>query len=115
MGRFRHYITLSLALVFMLSGMANGYARAMAAGSHSIEICAELGNDNVTLGLNGEKLPTLHDCVSCCIAVGLLQGAALDAARASLADLAAWRGFELALNAGDANFSSWPRGPPIKV
>jgi len=115
MDRFRQYITLGLALVFMLSGMANGYARAMTAGSHSIEICSELGNDNVTLGLNGEKLPVLHDCTSCCIAVGLLQEAAPHAARASLADLAAWRGFELALNVGDASFSSWPRGPPMKV
>jgi len=115
MDRFRQYITLSLALVFMLSGMANGYARAMMAGSHSIEISAELGNDNVTLGLNGEKLPKLHDCTSCCIAVGMLQEAAPHAARAGFADLAAWRGFEPALNVGNATFSSWPRGPPIKV
>ncbi len=115
MDRFRQIITLGLALVFMLSGMANGYARAMTTGSHSIEICAELGNDSVTLGLNGEKLPTLHDCTSCCIAVGLLQEATPHVVPASLADLAAWRGFELALNAGDAVFSSWPRGPPIKV
>lgn len=115
MDRFRQYFTLGIALVFMFTGMANGYARAMMVGAHSIEICAELGNDNVTLGLNGEKLPKLHDCTSCCIAVGLLQEAAPHVVRTSLADLAAWRGFELALNAGDAMFSSWPRGPPIRV
>jgi len=115
MNRIRTYITLGFALVFMLSGMANGYARAMMTGAHSIEICAELGNDSVTLGLNGEKLPKLHDCTSCCIAVGLLQEDMPLASRSGLADMALWRGFEQALNAGDAIFSTWPRGPPVKV
>jgi len=115
MDRFRQIITLGLALVFMLSGMTNGYARAMTTGAHSIEICTGLGNNHVTLGLNGEKLPELHDCTSCCIAVGLLQDAVPHAARSGSADLTAWRGFELALNAGDANFSNWPRGPPIRA
>ncbi len=115
MDRIRQYITLGLALVLMLSGMANGYARAMTAGAHSIEICSAHGADNVTLGLNGEKLPVLHDCANCCIAVGLLQENMPHATRSGLADLAVWRGFELALNAGDAIFSTWPRGPPIRV
>ncbi len=114
MSLIRRYITLSFAVVFMLSGTANAYARAMMAGAHSIEICAEMGYDSVTLGTNGEKLPKLHDCASCCIAVGVLQDAPPHVARSSMADLAAWRGFELALNPNDAIFSIWPRGPPIK-
>lgn len=115
MRLFRRYITLGFALVFMLSGMANAYARATMIGANSIEICAELGYDSVTLGFNGEKLPKLHDCQSCCIAVGVLQDAAPHVARSSSADMAAWRGFEQALNPGNAIFSTWPRGPPIKV
>lgn len=115
MSFLRRYITLGFALVFMVSGVANAYARAMMAGSHSIEICSEMGNNSVTLGVNGEKLPTLHDCSSCCIAVGMLQDVAPHVARSSLADMAAWRGFELALNTGDAIFSTWPRGPPIRA
>lgn len=115
MVRFQRYITLSFALIFVLSGTANSYAQTMMAGAHRIEICAGHGSDSVMLGVNGEKLPALHDCQSCCIAVGLLQGAAPHAARASVADLTAWRGFELALNAGDAIFSTWPRGPPTRV
>lgn len=111
----RQYITLSFALVFLLSGMVNAYARATMAGAQHVEICAELGYSSVTLGMNGEKLPKLHDCSSCCIAVGVLQEAPLHVARSSAADLAAWRGFELALNPGDAIFSTWPRGPPIRV
>ncbi|MBL1436758.1 MAG: hypothetical protein COB08_011255 [Rhodobacteraceae bacterium] len=115
MVRIQRYITLGFALIFVLSGIANGYAQSMMAGAHRIEICAELGYDSVTLGVSGEKLPALHDCQSCCIAVGVLQTAASHAVRASLADLAAWRGFELALNSGDAIFSTWPRGPPVRV
>ena len=115
MDHIRSYITLSLALILMLSGMANGYARAMTLGAHSIEICSELGNENVTLGLNGEKLPAIHDCTSCCLAVGLLQADMPYAARRGLANLAAWRSHEHALTAGDAHFSTWPRGPPIKA
>jgi len=115
MNRIVRYITLGFALVFMLSGMANAYARAMMAGAQSIEICAELGYDSVTVGANGEKLPKLHDCSSCCIAVGVLQDAAPHVMRSGMAYLAAWRGFEQALNPGDAIFSIWPRGPPIKI
>ncbi len=115
MGRIRRYITLGFALVFMLSGMGNAYARAMMAGAQSIEICAELGYDRITLGVNGEKLPKLHDCASCCIAVGVLQDAPPHMARSGAADLAPWRGFEPTLNPGDAAFSIWPRGPPIRV
>ncbi len=115
MSLVRRYITLSFALVFLLSGMANAYARATMAGAQHIEICAELGYSSVTLGLNGEKLPKLHDCSACCIAVGVLQDAPPHLARSSTADLAAWRGFELALNTGDAIFSIWPRGPPVRV
>ncbi len=114
MSLLRRYITLGFALVFMLSGVSNAYARAMMTGASSIEICAEMGYNSVTLGVNGEKLPALHDCSSCCIAVGVLQDAPPHVARSSTADLAAWRGFELALNPGDAIFSTWPRGPPIK-
>ena len=115
MRLFRHYITLGFALVFLLSGMANAYARAMMAGAQHIEICAELGYRSVTLGANGEKLPKLHDCSVCCIAVGVLQDASPYVARSSGADLAVWRGCEQALNPGDAIFSIWPRGPPVKV
>ena len=115
MTRIGRYITLGFALVFLLSGMANAYGRAMMAGAHSIQICAELGYDSVTLGANGEKLPKLHDCSACCIAVGVLQDAPPHVARSSAADLAAWRGFEPALNPGDAIFSIWPRGPPVRV
>ena len=115
MEHIRRYITLSFALVFMLSGMANAYASAMMAGSHSIEICSGLAINSVVVGANGEKLPELHDCASCCIAVGLLQDNMPNAACNSVAELTAWRGFELALNAGDAIFSHWPRGPPIEV
>ncbi len=115
MSLTRRYITLGFALVFLLSGVVNAYARAMMAGSHSIEICTELGYNSVTLGANGEKLPKLHDCSSCCIAVGVLQDAPPQLARSSMADLAALRGFEQALNLGDAVFSIWPRGPPVRV
>ena len=115
MSLIRRYITLGFALVFLFSGVANAYARAMMAGSQNVEICAEMGYDSVTLGVNGEKLPKLHDCSSCCIAVGVLQDAPPHVARSSMADLAAWRGFELALNPGDAIFSIWPRGPPVRV
>ena len=114
MMRMCRYIPLGFALVFLLSGMANAYARAMMAGAQHIEICAELGYSSVTLGVNGEKLPKLHDCSACCIAVGVLQDAPPHVVRSSMADLAAWRGYELALNPGDAIFSIWPRGPPIK-
>ena len=115
MDRFRRYIVTGFALVFMLSGMANAYASAMMAGAHSIEICAGQSTDRVLLGANGEKLPEVHDCDICCIAVGLLQHPAPYFAHSGLANLAAWRGFEQALNAGETSFSSWPRGPPIKV
>ncbi len=115
MIRIRQYITVGFALVFLFSGMSNAYARAMMAGAQHIEICAELGYSSVTLGVNGEKLPKLHDCSACCIAVGVLQDAPPHVARRSAADLAAWRGFELALNPGDAIFSIWPRGPPVRV
>jgi len=115
MVNLRRYIVLSLALVFMLSGMANAYARAMMAGAHSIEICAELGNDNITLGINGEKLPTLPDCARCCIAVAVLQDAAPFAVREGRANITAWRGYEPVLNPGNASFSLWPRGPPVKA
>jgi len=115
MSLARRYITLGFALVFLLSGVANAYARAMMAGSHNIQICAELGYDSITLGANGEKLPKLHDCSSCCIAVGVLQDATPHLARTSMANMAAWRGFEQALNLGDAVFSIWPRGPPIRA
>lgn len=115
MSHVRRIITLFFAMVFLLSGMANANARARMAGARSIEICAELGYTNVILGVNGEKLPNLHDCSSCCIAVGMLQGAAPYVARRSMADMATWRGFDLALNHGDDVFSIWPRGPPIKL
>jgi hypothetical protein len=115
MSLFRRYITLGFALVFMLSGTANAYTRATMAGARNIQICAELGYDSILLGANGEKLPKLHDCSACCIAVGVLQDAPPHVARSSAADLAAWRGFELALNPGDAIFSIWPRGPPIEA
>lgn len=115
MSFLRYYLLLSIALLFALSGAANAYARAMMAGSHSIEICAEMGYDSVILGANGEKLPKLHDCARCCLAVAVLQDAVSPPSRASAADLAAWRGFVLALNPGDAIFSIWPRGPPVKV
>jgi len=115
MSFVRRNITLAFALVFLLSGMVNAYARAMMAGAQHVEICAELGYSSVTLGMNGEKLPKLHDCSSCCIAVGVLQDAPPHIAGSSAAELAAWRGFEPALNPGNAIFSIWPRGPPVRV
>lgn len=114
MSLFRRYITLGFALVFVLSGMANAHARVMMAGAHSIEICAGFDFETITLGINGEKLPELHECDICCIAVGMLQDATSASAHSGMANLAAWRGFELALNAGDAVFSIWPRGPPVR-
>ena len=115
MKGLRQILVVSFALLFVFAGTANAYARAFMAGAHSIEICAELGNTSVTLGANGEKLPVLHDCASCCIAVAVLHDAVLQPSPASAADLAAWRGFELALNPGDAIFSIWPRGPPVRA
>lgn len=115
MSYLRPYLLLCTAVLFTFSGMANAYSRAIMTGSHSIEICAEMGYDRITLGADGEKLPTLHDCSICCIAVAVLQDAAFQPKRVAEADLAVWRGFELALNSGDAIFSIWPRGPPLKV
>jgi hypothetical protein len=115
MDRLRQYIVLGFALVFMASGLSNAYARAMMAGAHDVSICAGAGTHSVTLGANGEKLPKLHDCSSCCIAVAVLQDALPFVARIGQAGLAPWRGFEQALNPGDAIFSIWPRGPPVKV
>ena len=115
MDRIRRYITLGFALILMLSGMANGYANAMMAGSHSIEICSGQNVASVLLGANGEKLPELHECADCCIAVVVLQNAAPHCAHSGAVDLAVWRGVDHALTSGDALFSTWPRGPPIRV
>lgn len=108
------YIALGFALVFMLSGAVNGYAHGMMAGAHNVQICAELGYNSITLGANGEKLPKLHDCSSCCVAVGLLHDAPPPLRRSQLAQLLLlWR-FEPSLGAGVARISLWPRGPPFK-
>jgi len=113
MRNWHRHITLAFGFVFMLSGMANAYARAYMTGAHSIEICSELGNAEVTLGINGEALPELHNCDACCIAVGILSEAPFYIARENTADLADLTGFELALNPALVSLSMWPRGPPV--
>ena len=113
MRNWRRHIILAFGLVFVLSGMANAYARAYMTGAHSIEICAALGNTEVTLGANGEPLPELHNCESCCIAVGVLSAPPAYIARENRADLADLTGFELALNPAFPTLSMWPRGPPV--
>lgn len=115
MKRIRQYITVGFALVFLFSGMAGGYTRAMMAGARSVEVCAALGHTRIQLGANGEKLPSLHDCACCFVAVAVVRGFALHVGRSSFAELAAWHRAERALHAGDMFPSFRPRGPPVRV
>ena len=113
MRNWRRHIILAFGLIFLFSGMANAYAKAYMAGAHSIEICAELGNTEVTLGANGEALPEHHICDICCIAVGVLSEAPAHVALENKADMATLSGFELRLNPGLEILSMGARGPPV--
>ena len=109
------HIVLAFGLVFVLSGAANAYAKAYMAGAHSIEICAELGNNEVTLGANGEALPKLHICELCCIAVAILNQKTPYVSRIKPADFISLPRFVSLVNPGIDLISSRPRGPPLKV
>ena len=115
MIRIRQYITVGFALVFLFSGMAGGYTRAMMAGARSIEVCAALGHTRIQLGANGEKLPRLDECACCFVGVAVVQGITPHVSRSRFAEMAVWYRAERALNTGDAIFSIWPRGPPVTV
>lgn len=115
MQNLRQHFILAFGLVFVLSGAANAYAKAYMVGAHSIEICAELGNNEVTLGANGEALPALHVCEMCCIAVAILNDAAPYVSRINPANLAEQPRFAALVNPGIDIFSTRPRGPPRLV
>jgi len=113
MQHWRRHIILAFGLILALSGAANAYAKAFMTGAHSIEICAELGNNEVTLGANGEALPKLHICELCCIAVAILNDAAPYTSRVNPAHLLDQPRFAALVNPGIDLISSRPRGPPV--
>ena len=115
MTQWRRHIILAFGLIFALSGAANAYAKAYMAGAHSIEICAELGNSEVTLGANGEALPTLHICELCCIAVAILNDAPPYLSRENSAELLDQPRFATLVNPSVPFISARPRGPPVLV